>query len=114
MLLEVLGVIIVGGISFAATEVLTLAPLDRTQTRSYNTALFCSIPLAIYTAFRIYFGSSFYISSKLLPDNLRHLGNIFFKSFFKVCFQFVECESSLLCVFIFICDILAPLTYHQK
>jgi len=72
-MLEVAGAAVVGLAAFVVTQVVVVAPLDSSLSRDVNSALFCTIPVAVYALYRIYFGVSLYIP-KLLPAKLKSFG----------------------------------------
>ena len=73
LVLEGLGLLFVGGASFAVTQFVTLTPYNMNLSKMENNAYFCMIPLAVYLAYRVFFGFGFFLSS-LLPSNLKYLG----------------------------------------
>lgn len=72
VLLEVLGVVVIAGAAFAVTCLVSITPYDYSYSREHNRAIFCGIPLAVYVAYRLYFGICFFISSKI-PASLKSI-----------------------------------------
>jgi hypothetical protein len=71
--LEIVGVMMVLGASYGVTQFVSVTPFDRELSRAQNNAFFCAIPIAVYLAYRLYFGLSFLITSKI-PQQFRYLG----------------------------------------
>jgi hypothetical protein len=73
ILLELVGACLIGGASFFVTQFFTISPFDKSWTKEKNTLAFCSVPLAVYIVSRLYFGISFYLTSKI-PSKYKRLG----------------------------------------
>ena len=69
-LLELLGLVAVGGTAALVTQVVSITPYSQDWSKAQNNAYFAAIPLVIYVAYRIYFGLSFFVTS-LLPKQLK-------------------------------------------
>lgn len=79
-LCEVLGLSLIGVSGFLVTKYFKLKSLfEKTNTPSLETAYFISIPLAVYAAFRIYFGVVFFVAektiSKIIPNRFQSLAS---------------------------------------
>jgi hypothetical protein len=65
IILESLGVLLVGGGAFLLSNVFALAPLAPNLSKKQSTLYFVAIPVAVYAAFRLYFGALFYATKTL-------------------------------------------------
>ena len=65
IILESAGVLVVGGGAFLLSNVFALAPLAQNLSKSQSTIYFVAIPVAVYAAFRLYFGLLFYATKSL-------------------------------------------------
>jgi len=65
IILESLGVLLVGGGAFLLSNVFALAPLAPDLSKKQSNFYFVAIPVAVYAAFRLYFGALFYATKTL-------------------------------------------------
>jgi len=65
IILESLGVLLVGGGAFLLSNVFALAPLAPNLSKKQSNFYFVAIPVAVYAAFRLYFGALFYATKSL-------------------------------------------------
>ena len=84
-LLELLGLVAVGGSAALVTQVVSITPYNQDLSKAQNNAYFVAIPLVIYVAYRIYFGLSFYVTS-LLPKQFRPARKFQLEDFFRIFF----------------------------
>lgn len=66
-----LGLMVLG--AYGVSQLYTVTPFDKSWTKEKNSMVFCGIPVVVYLVFRVYFGISFYITSKI-PSKYAFLG----------------------------------------
>ncbi len=64
-LFEILGISTVAALSFGATKLLDISPLDPSLSQDRNLAIFVAIPTLSYFLLRIFFGILFVASSNI-------------------------------------------------
>mmetsp|Transcript_16765 Transcript_16765/g.28433 ORF Transcript_16765/g.28433 Transcript_16765/m.28433 type:complete len:210 (+) Transcript_16765:33-662(+) len=72
LFLEAGGLGLIAAAAYLVTQIATIVPFDRTQSKQFNDIAFVILPVAIYIAYRIYFGICFYITS-LVPEKVKYL-----------------------------------------
>lgn len=87
ILLDLLGVGLMALGSYGVSQLYTITPFDKSWSKEKNTLYFCGIPVLIYLVFRVYFGISFYITSKI-PSKYPFVGEFFISLFL----QWVTCS----------------------
>lgn len=85
ILLDLLGLALMILGAYGVSQLYVITPFDKSWSREKNTMYFCGIPVVIYLVFRVYFGISFYITSKI-PSKFAFVGKL----------STIDCKRSLL------------------
>lgn len=72
-MLDIVSLGLIGGSSYAVTQLFVIKPLNKSVPKEGNTLMFCLIPIAVYILYRVYFSASFFITSKIIPRKVRYL-----------------------------------------